>query len=329
MRLLVVGDPHVRAEDLDECEKLMELVSATAAEVRPDAVALLGDLFHTHALVHVGVVDFWVRWVGRLADDRVRVVALRGNHDGPHDPVPGVHALRVLAGIPHCRVVDGPWEWGGILWLPYYRDPRAFIAACRAGSASTVYCHQEFDGAEYEGGYYARDGVPPTVIPQKQVVSGHIHSGQEFGKVWYVGCPRWMTVADANEDRSVWVVEHADDGAVVSRRAISTAGVCSPIVRFDEVPGRVHAPSDVPPGARVFVDVRGPAAWVTERAAAWGSSARVRCTVTDRPPPKVRESDGIGPAARAYLAAYEPRFGADKADLRSLALSRLGEVLRE
>jgi hypothetical protein len=326
LRLLNVGDPHCRVEDLNECDRLMEQVHDTAEKVNPDAVVFMGDLFHTHSLMHVEVASFWVRWMETL--DRWARRVILGNHDGPHDPKPGVHALRVFSGIPGVTIVDAPQEWQSILWLPYFRDPRAFIDACKRSQLKTVYCHQEFDGAEYEGGYYAKDGVPPTTIPQEQVVSGHIHSEQEFGKVWYVGAPRWLTIADANRDRHIWLVEHDAGGKIVSRTPFSTAGACSPIVRLTEEPGSVGDPAAVAAGARVFVDIRGPSEWVAARAAAWGDRARVRCTVTDRPAPKVRESDGIGVAARKYMASYEPRHGTEAEALRALAEVRLGEVFR-
>lgn len=328
MRNLVVGDPHARAGDLPECEDLLSLVDQVAEGA--DQVVFLGDLFDSFSLLHVEVVDLWVRWCSRLAARRP-VVAIRGNHDGPHDPRPGVHALRSLESIPGVLVVDGPVAEDGILYAPYFREPAAFAAACRAHpECGVVYCHQEFDGARFEGGFYSSEGVPPGAIPQVRVVSGHIHAPQEFDKVWYPGSPRWLTAADANvPDRALWIVEHGSDASVLSRSSIPTDGACSPIVRLEEVPDAPAAdPASFPPRTRVHVDLRGPAAWVAERAAAWGSRARVRTFVDRAVAPPVRESDGIGVAARKHLAAYQPRHGADPEALKALARARLGEVMR-
>ena len=332
MKYLVVGDPHLRPEDLasGEGDALMGLVLKLALEAQVDRVVFLGDLFHTFSLVHVEVLAFWRRWLARLvAEMRPRaqkvihqsVFVLRGNHDGPHDPIDGVSALNALQ-MDGVWVIDTLVDLDGIAWVPYCRDNTKFVAACAiASDRKTVYCHQEFNGCSYDNGFYSSVGVDPEAINQTTVISGHIHDGQEFGKIWYPGAPRWLTASDVNKNRFLWVVEHGDDGAVLSRKSYPTDGVCARMVEVNDLETAPTAPESLPANCKVVVNIRGTKAWLEARVALWaGTGARIR-TYEDRPTKavEVRESQGIGTAFRSWRTAYKPRFGADPKALAAMA----------
>jgi DNA repair exonuclease SbcCD nuclease subunit len=321
MKLLVVGDPHVKPEDIGECQKLADFIVRTAQETQPNYILLLGDLHHTHSLVHVEVMAFWRNTFEMWSRAGFQVLALVGNHDQPGDPS-RAHALMAYSGI---RVIDAPQLLdmeGNIALLPYMHDTNAFVATCQVLKADTIYCHATFVGAQYENGFYAKEGIEQDDIPQKQIISGHIHKGSEFGKVWYTGAPRWQTVTDANQDRAIWLVEHNPDGSIASRTAFQTDAVCCRIVHVEDTP---ESPAEIAvnPAWKYVIDVKGPAAWVEERKARWSGVGRVRTFVTDRNAAKVRESDGIGVAFKKYFEAYKPRLPVDVAVLQSLVEERL------
>jgi predicted phosphodiesterase len=328
MKFLVVGDPHVKPSDLEEGLRLVDRIVQVAKEREVDSIVLTGDLFHTHSLVHVEVMHFWRNAVAKMAANH-SVVVLLGNHDAPHDMRPGVHALAALADIKNVYVVDEPkriaW-FDAVAFVPFMRSNDEFVAAMQAlGDVPTVYCHQEFDGCKYDNGFYSKHGVDPEAIPQKLVISGHIHTGQEFGKVWYVGAPRWMTLSDANQDRYIWVIEHGPDGAVIGRTPYATDPACQRIVRVEDT---AEAPAD--PGVfdatnvKVHVDIRGTAAWVEERKPFWRAiGARIRTFVDNGKKVAVRESEGIGAAFVKYLKTYQPRYGTPVEVLETMAKERL------
>jgi hypothetical protein len=51
-------------------------------------------------------------------------------------------------------------------WLP----PR------RSRMRHEVVCHATFNGARYENGFYAKEALDPDAVPQKRIISGHIHT---------------------------------------------------------------------------------------------------------------------------------------------------------
>ncbi len=320
MKFLVVGDPHVQLESLAECERLLDLVEEAAVANEVDRIVLMGDLFHTFEVIRVEVIDFWRRRLLRLG---CPVWILRGNHDGPHDVKPGVHALRALEGRP--VIIDEPRvERNDILWLPFTRSSEEFTRWCKEYSGTvTVYCHQDFNGAAYENGIYVKNGVDPDAIPQAQVISGHIHTVQEFGKVFYVGAPRWMTIKDVNQDRFLWVIEHANDGRVISKTSIPTDTHCLRMVHLVDSQTKPLDPETVPATVKALVDVKGDVAYCEARRRVWKGKARVRTFPTVVRTAKVKESDGIAIAFKKYLDSYQPSSGVTHDALRNLVEARL------
>jgi DNA repair exonuclease SbcCD nuclease subunit len=326
VKILVVGDPHIKPGELDEAWRLVGRIEEVAVQEKPDYILLLGDLFHNFGLVHVEVLHFWTKALNRLSGLCRRVIALRGNHDGPHDPRAGVHALASL-GSDRIEIVDEPTIIQGVMFMPYFRDADEFLKAVGTGAGlACLYCHQEFDGCRYDNGFYAPNGVDPEKVPVKTIISGHIHTGQEFGKVWFPGAPRWMSVSDANQDRFLWLVEHGDDGTVWSRKAFPTDPACQRLVHIDD---RQEAPADpaaLKPEWRVAVDITGDAAWVKERQGEWRGRARIRTFVIGSKNSVVRESDGISVAFTKFLSGFAPKNKTAADRLAGMAKERLAFV---
>jgi hypothetical protein len=46
LRILRVGDPHVKVTNIEESERLVEFVAEKAIELKVDRIEILGDLFH-------------------------------------------------------------------------------------------------------------------------------------------------------------------------------------------------------------------------------------------------------------------------------------------
>lgn len=305
---LYVGDPHVRPEDLHDSEALLAAVTKMVNEGTPDGhrvdrVIFLGDQHHTHAILHVDVVAFWLRHLDAI---KKPVIMLLGNHDMPSDRGSKVHALMAYKHFKHVKVVDAPWQCSGQLFLPYYFNPQEFVAAANLyPDTKTLICHQTITGATYENGFYAKDAADATLVPQQFVVSGHIHTTQEFGKIWYPGSPRWLTVGDANVSKYLWLVESDETGAIyTNRRQYSTDEYCSRLVHFQDTP---EEPLDFKPirDHRYVIDVRGPQEWIDARKAIYLGRARVRTYRTDTAAPKVRESDGIAVALQKYIRHFQ------------------------
>lgn len=313
-RAIIVGDVHATASELEDCRRL--IVGIQTLRDRADTVIFLGDQFHTHAIVHLDVVDFWVKAVRALQSVGFRVIMLVGNHDietcGQLHP----NALEVLEGT-GVTVVDRPMTIGfpGVVAMPYIHDGEEFVRlANESAGPDTLICHQTFQGAQYDNGFYANDGIDQIRIPFSKIISGHIHSQATFGAVWYIGSPRWRTRDDANKVKSV-VVYDFDTKSVVE--TVSTAAWCSPIASYELTPDSIE-PESLPAG-RVSVTLRGPADWVRDRGQHYKS---LGCAVRQLPnvtaAPRVSESAPVEESFAKFLAGFRTPNGTPAETLRDM-----------
>lgn len=336
MKMLWVGDPHARVEDLDECRRLVRWVKEKAQESGAEFIVVSGDLFHTHAVVRLEVLHFWREAVADWLETH-NVILLVGNHDMPGDgeAATGVHALAALEGLDHT-------EYGGVLWVidsatvvfdilfvPYMHERNAFIDVCRQHPTKTVFCHQSFNGAAYENGVYAQDGVDPEAIPQSKVISGHFHSNQAFGKVWYPGSPRWLTAGDANVEKAVHYMRF-QDGEAGDLTRYDTSEVCTPVVKFEWTPEKATwgDPPAIGASIKTIVDVRGPADFVEHWAPLFsGAGCRVRTFVDSKRVGMVRESEGVHVAFGKFLSGFRGKFGTPTEALAEMVKHRLPTLM--
>lgn len=319
-KVLFIGDPHAKPDCLDEMERLITYIGNVASDQRVDFIVFLGDQFHTHSVIHLSVLAFWRNAFARLQGlYGCPAYALVGNHDISGKFGDTNNAL-MLFNPDVIRVVDGPKmaPWGALM-VPYQHSKEKFVEICNQfPEVDTVICHQTFDGSKYENGFPAKDGVEPHLIPQKNVISGHIHTPQTIGKIWYPGAPRWQTVADANVQRAIWVV----DTETGQQTAFSTDKVCIPIYLLVDRP---EEPITLPTGhAEITVDVYGDAAHVKTRSAELEKlGVRVRPFPTRVAAPKVKESDGLPLSLKKFISQYKSKQGTPSAKLLALAQHRI------
>lgn len=316
-KVLYCGDPHAKPDCLDEMARLVDFICRTATENEVDAIVLLGDQFHTHSIIHLNVLAFWRDAFKKLCDSVDHVYVLVGNHD-MSGRVGDTNNAMMLFHETNLHVVDYGMTSGPIFMVPYCKDPAEFIKRCAQFPNHTLVCHQTFVGSVYENGFPAKDGVDPNLIPQKHVISGHIHTPQAIGKVWYPGCPRWQTIADANVQRAIWIVDH-DTGM---KQSFATEGVCRPIFTLTDRPDEPVVLPSVE--ATIVVDVYGSEQHVKARTAVLEKEGvRVRPFPTLARAPKVKESDGLPKSFTKFIAEYKPKFGTDKKRLLELAGKRI------
>lgn len=325
-RYLFIGDPHVTPDDLNDAKALALLIKQTLEsrklEQHVDGIILAGDLYHTHAIIHAEVQFFW--WCFFEENRLHNAIVIKGNHDAPG--VEGSLATALIAHVEQATVVAWrPLVKDNILFAPYTNGPQLVKWSEEHPECGTLVCHQTFDGSRYENGFFAGDGVDPNLIKQKGIISGHIHTPQEFFKVWYPGAPRWRTLGDANVERAIWILDFDGAGNLMKREAIDTSSVCRRIIQVQDTPA---TPFDVNarPAAKdvLHIEIRGPQEWLDERRPLFEGWARVRGVRTDgHAAVKVRESEGVGVAFDKYTDAFAPRYGTERATLKRMAKERL------
>jgi DNA repair exonuclease SbcCD nuclease subunit len=325
MRYLFVGDPHATVDALPECRRLIDLIKSTAVQYEVDVVCLLGDLYHTHASMRVEVMEFW-----REAFDKIGswVYVLKGNHDMPNDGSKAT-SLNAHRGAPNVKLFTEPElvehdDGANILFCPYIADKQQFLDEVTGKNVPFLICHQSFLGFRYENGTPIEDGVDFNSLRFSKIISGHIHSPQEIGKVWYPGAPRWRIASDANTERHIWVVDLHLDGTMTKVVGVPTSKDCSELICLEDRPEN-PLPDDLVfhNYARVMIDIHGPQDWIEKRKSRYPLAHRVRTYRTDNKVIRVKESEGIEKAFQSFLEQYTPKKGTDKKVLLKLVKERV------
>lgn len=323
MKKLRVGDPHVKVSNLEESERLLTFIFSEARRLKVDTIEILGDLFHTHAIVRLEVLEFWRKWLWKLSEEFVTVV-LVGNHDLSGNSHSDSHALGVFVSLNPGRlwIIERPALIDGIGYLPYIHDNAEFIKEANTLAelgAKFLVSHTTYAGSKYDNGMYAPDGVDPDLIDKRLegLLSGHVHAEQRYGRVIYPGTARWDTASDANRRKGIWLFEHDTSGALLGSEFIGTEGVCVPLISLEWREGD-PAPT-LPIGARVSVELIGTSTWISQQKGTLKGQASIRTKVTDSKKAENRKSGNslseylsntfVSTAAKDKLVAFAKEIG--------------------
>lgn len=214
-RGLIVGDPHIQLQKLDVGVAFFNALSDVIVKNNINDVTILGDLFHTFSVIRSEVLYEWCRF---FTDHHMVVFRLLvGNHDYAGQ-AGGSHALEPFKCFENVIVYDEPRGEFDVLFVPFMRDNNEFIEAVKDRTEKVLLCHQSFNGAQFQNGYYDPNGVDPKHVSHfKKVISGHIHNAQEFANIWYPGAPYQHNFGEAGQPKHIHMVEFPNlgtDGAV-------------------------------------------------------------------------------------------------------------------
>lgn len=302
--MLLVGDIHATADDLEDCQELIKQIesickSTTSTDIKPDYIVFLGDQMHSHAVLNAHVLNFWKESLLLLRPLVKDVICLVGNHDLPGNT--GTTKINSMSTLDHlCLLVDDHILFEDVLFVAYQANNERFVEICHNHADTVdVVCHQTFNGAQYENGFYATDGIQLLDLPPNQkYFSGHIHSPHRFGNVEYVGAPRYRTVSDASvRNRSLLLVDFEDSE---SPALLYPTHNCRKIRVIDIVPGKDVLPSFKTTDVTYF-NLIGPTEWVEEAVLRYSPLGIVKKFPTDTKTAKVKESDGIDIALLKYI----------------------------
>jgi len=317
VRVVVVGDVHATSAEIDDCTNLIDLVVETKDKYSCDAALFLGDLYHNHDVLSVRVVEFWKSNFKKLSSNSIYCIV--GNHDQVNTTQQYPHAL-----ISHDEytIVDRPQHMflAEVVGMPYYPDREKFVKDAvslkeQYPRAHTLICHQSFQGARFENGFFDPHGVDLALIPFDNVISGHIHTTSMVGKCRYPGSPRWRTESDANADKNIYVYEFDSTGYKVVAE-IPTGSACKRIWSYQDLP---EAPVDeflgkCGVGDDIRVDVYGDTiAAVSARCAQITEKygARTRPFSATRKEVDIPESMGIDAAFAKFAQGFDFPNGTD------------------
>ncbi len=295
MKILRLGDPHVRVSNLEESERLMQFVLRIATEQEADRLEILGDLFDTHSLVRLEVLEFWQNWLMKLVQQPFQTVVLVGNHDisgGIGNNYSSLSPFRHLVSK-GLVLVDRPTLLDKYGYLPYFHDRDEYVKQANLlaeQGANFLVSHTTYTGAKYDNGMYAPDGVEPDKLSPKFVnlLSGHIHTESQFGRVIYPGTARWATASDANKRKGIVLYQHAEDASILKSEFFSTENICTQILSYEIHEGEVIP--ELVPGAKIHLELVGSSDWITKIKKEVRGSCTVSSRITDAKKSRARKS---------------------------------------
>jgi len=308
---IYVGDLHTKKDNLEESTKFIKWIAGLAKE-RQCPILFSGDQYNDFSIARVEIAYFY-KWAFDFIGSPC--IALVGNHDANPDMslnFMDTHQHKVL-------VVNKPTKLnnGNILLLPFYRKKELFEHQVKEFTGQYIYCHQEWNGAKYENGFYAPHGVELEIIPEtvKEVTSGHIHKEQAFGKVWYPGSPRHLTRSDLGEEKGVW---HINLDSNTKTKILTPHDVCEPFKHFEITPDSVWTTDDLN-SSRVFVDIKGPKKFIKSILKKMPETAKIR-TFEDSEvvESEIKESEGIPKAFLGYVMDYANKNNLGNAEVKAI-----------
>lgn len=282
MKILRVGDPHVKPSNLAESQSLLDFVFKTAKERQVQYVEFVGDLFDTHLVMRMDVMHFWQNVAIRAGQEQVLMVAIPGNHDqaGDRQREGSMSALDSFKHVsPFFKVFDKPTVFEGTAYIPYMSDEKAFMETALEllpKTNGTLVCHQTFEGSKFDNGMYAPHGFNVDFLKDyKQVISGHIHSTQKFANIFYIGTAKWESLSDANLDKGIWLFDGSKEPEL-----ISTSQVCQPIKLY-EISELNPIEIKMVPGQKNYLVLKGTSSWISNMIKKYKGQAKITVRPTD------------------------------------------------
>jgi len=211
MKALVIGDSHLKMSIFEEARSFIDQLLSLVSANKYDCVILLGDQFNDFAVVRSEIMSLWTEFF-RKASQHSRVIAIVGNHDlaGAEGGTNPMEAFKFYSNV---DVIDSLVSIGDIYFMPFKRDNAEFESLCRdIPTGSLLFCHQSFNGAQFENGFYDPHGVEVDCVSHLAgVISGHVHKEQKFANIWYPGTPFQHTFGDAGEPKFIYELEVNSD----------------------------------------------------------------------------------------------------------------------
>jgi len=216
MKILAIGDMHVKASNLHITDRVMSEIANIIAQNNIDIAVVLGDMSDTFETVHLSALTAIESYLIKLSS-MVPTYYVVGNHDAINNRIyqTDEHFFRFFKHIPNLFIIDKAItetiEGRSITFCPYVEPGRFLEAIKPVGGLSShlIFAHQEFGGVQM-GPITSKS--PDLWRPDwPQVVSGHIHEAGEYfgGKVRYVGAP-FQTNFGENNNKCVEIIDLND-----------------------------------------------------------------------------------------------------------------------
>ena len=226
MKVLAIGDPHFRVENMVEVEFFMAKITQLAKAEEPDIIIILGDLLHTHEKIFTIAMNKAYDFI-KIMRDIAPTYVLVGNHDYIQNSqfLTENHWMNAMKDWDNVFIVDSvitiQKQGVKLVLLPYVPNGRFQEALATIDNnwkdADCIFAHQEFAGCKM-GAIISIDGDKwPEYYPN--IVSGHIHSRQTpQPNIYYCGSA--MQHAFGESEKNIIPILNFEGGFPYSLREI-------------------------------------------------------------------------------------------------------------
>jgi DNA repair exonuclease SbcCD nuclease subunit len=213
--LVPVGDMHVDEGNIAEATAFIKWLVAgvlhISATTGKKAVPIfMGDLYDKFGVKEVLIEQFWT-WAYKyiLVNLGYPSESIVGNHDMNQQET--ANALDVHGDYTVVTGAEGSMLTDTVGIIGFIRNEEKFYSKVMElynKGARKIFCHAEFDGAQFESGYYAPHGFKIDRYPKDlQFFSGHIHLCQRLGdNIYYFGTPRHLNKSDVGTVKGIHVM---------------------------------------------------------------------------------------------------------------------------
>ena len=193
--VLVIGDPHIKLDNIPETDLCIQKLTELAQEKKPDIIVILGDVLDTHERLHTVPLNKAYELIDKMRSITLTYV-LVGNHDAINNQIflTKNHWLNAMKEWENVVIVDTVMSFetnsGNFIFVPYV-PPGRFEEALGTfknwdSNTCCIFAHQEFFGCKM-GAIVSVEG-DKWPIDYPNIISGHIHSNQTPQKnVYYPG----------------------------------------------------------------------------------------------------------------------------------------------
>ena len=192
MKILVIGDPHFKKNNLHLMTDAVNDILTIIDKRKPDLVVCLGDTLDTHERIDLRARCKAVEFLEEISK-RCECVNLIGNHDRENnsDYLSEYHPF-TGCDIKNLTIVSKPMWIYNYVFVPYVPCGKFMEALKMVYDPEThsehpdyIFAHQEFKGCVYGKIKSTKGDTWNTEYPE--IISGHIHEYQVLKNITYVG----------------------------------------------------------------------------------------------------------------------------------------------
>lgn len=206
---IVIGDPHIKIKYLKDATKFVDdttdIIKKHLEEI--NFVVILGDILDTHGKIEVDCLNLAIKFIKTIAIS-IDVFVIIGNHDmaNPTEVFTKRHPFNALVNQQNIHIIDTIKRYGDVIFTPYM-PPECFINALNDfgewENADLIFSHIEVKDFFICAGIKSTNGCI-WLNHYPQLISGHLHSYQNVGNVFYPGSPYKHTFNSSEKCKGIF-----------------------------------------------------------------------------------------------------------------------------